>query len=134
MAPGFRPPPGAPGMGFRPAHPGLGAQPGPGGPMGGPPRFPGPGGLPPPGMGSNGGPSGAPPGFQREVKTTSVFVGSIAPGIDDDTLKGLLNVGRCLLALGGCEAELSLGMRPFASAETGDRSKWKASSVWICAV
>jgi hypothetical protein len=81
-------------MGFRPPHPGLGAQPGPGGPMGGPPRFPGPGGLPPPGMGSNGGPRGAPPGFQREVKTTSVFVGSIAPGIDDDTLKGLLNVGR----------------------------------------
>ena len=34
----------------------------------------------------------APPGFVREVKTTSVFVGSIAPGIKDGTLYDLLNV------------------------------------------
>jgi RNA-binding protein 25 len=40
-------------------------------------------------------PSPAPastPSFVREVKATTIFVGSIAPGITDDTLRDLLNV------------------------------------------
>jgi hypothetical protein len=32
------------------------------------------------------------PSFVREVKTTTIFVGSIAPGITDQTLKDLLSV------------------------------------------
>ncbi|WVR05586.1 hypothetical protein IAU60_002605 [Kwoniella sp. DSM 27419] len=70
---GFRPPPG-PGMGYapRPAHPGLGHGNGP------TPAF------------GQGGPGG-PPGFVKDVKTTSVFVGGIAPGIQDQTLQDLLN-------------------------------------------
>ncbi|ORX35471.1 hypothetical protein BD324DRAFT_632974 [Kockovaella imperatae] len=63
---GFRPPPN--GFGFGP-RPGLGAVPG----------------------ASSSSSSGATPGFVREVKTTSVFVGGIAPGITDQTLKDLLN-------------------------------------------
>ncbi|OCF75290.1 hypothetical protein I204_04143 [Kwoniella mangroviensis CBS 8886] len=90
----FRPPPSGPGgMGFnqypppqRPAHPGLGLPPAPAG-LPQPPRFPQEG-LPP-NQSSNG--AGTPPGFVRDVKTTSVFVGSIAPGITDDVLKNLLN-------------------------------------------
>ncbi|KAK4687335.1 RNA-binding protein 25, partial [Tremellales sp. Uapishka_1] len=77
---GFRPPP--PGMGFippRPYHPGLGLTNGP--PMGTSPQA----------IGYNNLNSGTAPGFVREVKTTSVFVGGIAPGTTDDTLKELLN-------------------------------------------
>ncbi|KAK1927911.1 hypothetical protein DB88DRAFT_56444 [Papiliotrema laurentii] len=70
---GFRPPPGA--IPPRPAHPGLGLP-------------PLPAGLPrPPSLGS----TGPPPVFKKDVKTTSVFVGSIAPGIADVTLHHLLN-------------------------------------------
>lgn len=73
---GFRPPPGA--IPPRPAHPGLGLP-------------PLPAGLPrPPSLGS----TGPPPVFKKDVKTTSVFVGSIAPGIADVTLHHLLNVSR----------------------------------------
>lgn len=68
--PPFRPP----GMAYPPpVRPGLG-QPHPGNP--------GQGGYGPPG-GSR---------FVREVKTTKVFVGSISPGITDQTLEELLNV------------------------------------------
>jgi hypothetical protein len=69
--PPFRPP----GMAYPPpVRPGLG-NPHPGNP--------GQGGYGPPG-GSR--------GFVREVKTTKVFVGSISPGITDQTLEELLNV------------------------------------------
>ncbi|WWC88177.1 uncharacterized protein L201_003082 [Kwoniella dendrophila CBS 6074] len=80
--PGFRPPPSGPsGQG---GHPGLGLPPLPAG-LPQPPRFqPSPGAV-------VGGPSNGPPGFVKDIKTTSVFVGSIAPGIDDNTLKDLLN-------------------------------------------
>lgn len=86
---GIRPPPmtGSPsGYPARPAHPGLGL-----------PSLP-PGLPQPPHLASSsssgygGGSGGGMPGFVREVKTTSVFVGGIAPGISDDTLKNLLNV------------------------------------------
>lgn len=75
----------------RPAHPGLGLP-------SLPPGLPQPPHLAPTSSnsyGSNsygGGGGGGMPAFVREVKTTSVFVGSIAPGITDDTLKNLLNV------------------------------------------
>ncbi|WWD18199.1 hypothetical protein CI109_102649 [Kwoniella shandongensis] len=76
--PPFRPPPSGPGGpgGYqpRPQHPGLGLPPLPNG-LPQPPRFQSPNGIP-----------GSP-----DVKTTSVFVGSIAPGIGDDTLRDLLN-------------------------------------------
>ncbi|WWC68325.1 uncharacterized protein I206_102250 [Kwoniella pini CBS 10737] len=90
----FRPPPTGPGgIGYnqypppRPAHPGLGLPPLPAG-LPQPPKFPTPDS---PSQGGGQGHNGAPPGFVRDVKTTSVFVGSIAPGIDDETLKNLLN-------------------------------------------
>jgi hypothetical protein len=38
--------------------------------------------------------SNATPSFVKEVKTNTMFVGGIAPGITDDTLKALLNVSR----------------------------------------
>lgn len=80
---GFRPPPGGPSPNGRPAHPGLGLPPLPAGL----PRPPSYGNSP-----SNGpGTPGAPPVFRKDVKTTSVFVGSIAPGIADITLTNLLN-------------------------------------------
>ena len=72
--PPFRPP----GMAYPPpVRPGLG-NPHPGNP--------GQGGYGPPG-GSR---------FVREVKTTKVFVGSISPGITDQTLEELLNVRRII--------------------------------------
>nr|XP_018265023.1 uncharacterized protein I303_03205 [Kwoniella dejecticola CBS 10117]OBR87181.1 hypothetical protein I303_03205 [Kwoniella dejecticola CBS 10117] len=87
----FRPPPSGPGgAGFnqfpppRPAHPGLGLPPLPAG-LPQPPKFATPEN---PAQNQQ---NGTPPGFVRDVKTTSVFVGSIAPGIDDETLKNLLN-------------------------------------------
>ncbi|KAK8865624.1 hypothetical protein IAR55_000768 [Kwoniella newhampshirensis] len=90
---GFRPPPSSGPSGYpaRPQHPGLGLPQLPSG-LPQAPRFQSPGG------GANGtaspggqGQGGGPPGFVRDVKTTSVFVGSIAPGISDDTLRDLLN-------------------------------------------
>ncbi len=79
---GFRPPV-TPGMyPPRPAHPGLGLPPLPGGLPGNPHIT---------GVLTNPPPSSAPPGFVRDVKTTSVFVGSIATGIGDQTLVDLLN-------------------------------------------
>ncbi|WVW80454.1 hypothetical protein I302_102436 [Kwoniella bestiolae CBS 10118] len=90
----FRPPPSGPaGMGLnqypppRPAHPGLGLPPPPAG-LPQAPRFEG---LPLAQSPNGAAGTGTPPGFVRDVKTTSVFVGSIAPGIMDDTLKNLLN-------------------------------------------
>ena len=80
---GFRPPPTPGAFPARPAHPGLGLPPLPAG-MPAPPSF------------SGGTPlSSAPPNFVPDpsVKTTKVFVGSIAPGINDQTLTDLLNVG-----------------------------------------
>jgi hypothetical protein len=70
------------GMGYPPPRPGLGI------PHSGPgtyspaPSYGGPGGS---------GPGGR-PAFVKEVKTTKVFVGSISPGITDQTLEELLNV------------------------------------------
>ncbi|ORY21007.1 hypothetical protein BCR39DRAFT_554400 [Naematelia encephala] len=46
--------------------------------------------TPPHGTGGTPTPSG-PPGFVRDVRTTKVFVGSIAPGISDQTIRDLLN-------------------------------------------
>ncbi|WRT65978.1 uncharacterized protein IL334_002929 [Kwoniella shivajii] len=80
----YRPPPTGPGMGGyppRPTHPGLGLPPPPAG-LPQAPRFAQD--MPPAS-------TGGPPGFVRDVKTTSVFVGSIAFGIEDDTLRDLLN-------------------------------------------
>lgn len=75
---GVRPPPS---FTPRPSHPGLGLP---------PPAA----GLPiPPHAAYGASPSSSiPPGFRKEVKTTSVFVGSIAPGIGDSTMQDLLNV------------------------------------------
>ncbi|OCF31872.1 hypothetical protein I317_02949 [Kwoniella heveanensis CBS 569] len=82
-----RPPPSGPGMGYapRPAHPGLGLPPAPAG-LPQAPRFAA-AETPTPSQSS----PGTPPGFVKDVKTTSVFVGSIAPGITDKTLHELLN-------------------------------------------
>lgn len=102
--PGFRPPVN---MGYPPPiRPGLGAGPGPGSGSGlphlpngmpHPPRMGGPGQgySPSPGYG---GPPGR-PGFVKEVKTTKVFVGSIAPGVTDKTLEELLSVSQTFLPL-----------------------------------
>ncbi|RXK35530.1 hypothetical protein M231_07209 [Tremella mesenterica] len=80
--PGYRPPPSA--IPPRPIHPGIGLPPLPSG-LPAPVQqmsSPSTNSLPPP---------SSIPGFTKEVKTTSVFVGSIAPGITDETLKELLN-------------------------------------------
>jgi len=71
------------GMGYPPPRPGLGI-----------PHHSGPGGpSPSPSYGGPGGHGGqGRPAFVREVKTTKVFVGSISPGITDQTLEQLLNV------------------------------------------
>lgn len=56
-----------------------------------------PGSLPvPPHRQSGTGPGG---GFVKEAKTTSLFVGSIAPGTDDATLTELLNVSCQILQM-----------------------------------
>lgn len=56
--------------------------------MGGP--SPGPASTAPAPMSGSG--SNSLPDFRKEVKTTSVFVGSIAAGITDEVLQNLLNV------------------------------------------
>lgn len=81
-----------------PIRPGLGAGPGSGSGL---PHLPN--GMPQPPHMSGYSPSpgyGGPPvrpGFVKEVKTTKVFVGSIAPGITDRTLEELLNVSQKFL-------------------------------------
>ena len=75
-----------PGMGL-PGRPGFSPHGGPG--MGTPGFDPNNGGLPrPPHMA--GGPQN--PNFVKAVKTTKVFIGSIAPGVTDAILTGLIHV------------------------------------------
>lgn len=71
----FRPPATDFGAAPRPSHAGLGLPPRPGHPS-----------MPSPASGSS------MPSFVREVKTTSVFIGAIAPGITNQVLQDLLNV------------------------------------------
>lgn len=101
FAPGSAPLPTFPPPGFSPNGPRGSASPAGYGPnaRGGRPGYPPPGaGLPPM-------PSGFPTpphqthartpnnaGPKKDVKTTKIFIGSIAPGISDNVLRELLNV------------------------------------------
>ena len=117
-----------PGMGL-PGRPGFSPHGGPG--MGTPGFDPSNGGLPrPPHM--VGGPQN--PNFVKAVKTTKVFIGSIAPGVTDAILTGLIHVSlpQCGLHPGSRlkpnNIATQLDLRTSLQSQPSDGHHWQATS------